>query len=650
MGRRLPGFLLATAWIATVQAAPAIPSLVADVPTRDGQALLSTAVYLPPGGGGPWPVILRRTPYGKDVDAGLVNGLNALGYAVVSQDVRGRGGSTGRFLPFFQDREDAAETLIWVAAQAWCDGNIGSWGGSAEGIVQLVALPDAPASWKCAFALAATEDVYEGLFPGGVWRTELTTAWLQALDALDVLDEWRTHEAGDAYWDPARVDAQERRQVDVPVLLAGGVFDIFAKDMPRVQRTFQAEAGPRARDHTFLVLGPWTHGGFLSTPGQALLEGEVVFPDDAAYQSQWLDLIQWFDWCLKGGPRPPWPRVRYWTTAFSDDGSGASGSWHGADVWPPPATTVEVFLHPDGTLDAIPPGPDDQAALLPFDPESPIPSVGGGNLTTAAGPRDQSAVDDLEGVVIAQTPPVQETTRLVGDAAARVWAAASGTDADVVVRISVVTPGGRALLVADGARRGRYADSIAEAVPLVPGRPTRFDIDLGPLALDLQPGQRLRVAVAPSSAPRYEPNPGSARPLAAPADPVPGTLTVFRDAAHPSSVTLPIATALPSWARTPSIDAREETPETTSQEAEVPGDVPDPGDADQAPTSLDSSAEDAPAGNGSCGSSSCALGNLGGDAPGGLPAGLLGIWFLLRQHRRRTRPNRDAGQGASRAS
>ncbi|MBP7127738.1 CocE/NonD family hydrolase, partial [Myxococcota bacterium] len=475
------GFLLVASWFPAIRAAPAIPSTIADVPTRDGQATLSTAVYLPVGGGGPWPVILRRTPYGKDVEADLAGGLNALGYAMVSQDVRGRGGSTGRFLPFFTDREDAAATLEWISGQPWCDGRIGSWGGSAEGIVQLVALPDAPDAWKCAFVVAATEDVYEGLFPGGAWRTELTTAWLQALNAPDVLDEWRSHEAGGTYWDPARLDAGERPRVQVPVLLAGGVFDIFAKDMPRVQRTFQAEAGPKAREDTFLVLGPWTHGGFFPAPGRPLAEGEVAFPADAAYQSQWLDLVQWFDWCLKGGPRPPWPRVRYWTTTFSQDGSTASGSWHGADAWPPPSTPVEVFLHPDGTLDATPPRADDRAAVLPFDPANPIPSVGGGNLTTPAGPWDQSTVDELEGVTIAQTPPADQATRLVGDVTARIWAAASGTDADVIVRLSVVTPGGRVLLVADGVRRGRYVASTAEATPLDPGRAVLFHVDLGPV-------------------------------------------------------------------------------------------------------------------------------------------------------------------------
>jgi len=628
---RFPGFLLAMAWAVAVEAAPAFPTLTAEVPTRDGQAMLSTAVHLPAGSEGPWPVILRRTPYGKEMDEGLVNGFNALGYAVVSQDVRGRGGSTGRFLPFFQDRDDAAATIEWTAAQPWCNGRIGSWGGSAEGIVQLVALPDAPEAWKCAFVVAATEDVYEGLFPGGAWRTELTTAWLQALNAPDVLEEWRLHEAKDAYWDPARVDASELSRVRVPVLLAGGVFDIFAKDMPRVQRLFQAQAGPGAREGTFLLLGPWTHGGFFPAPGQPLLEGEVLFPPDAAYQSQWLDLIQWFDWCLQGGPRPPWPRVRYWTTTFSEDGSTASGSWHGADSWPPPATAVEVFLHPDGTLDFTPPGPGDEAAVLPFDPSDPIPSVGGGNLTTAAGPRDQSAVDELEGVVLAETPPAEDTTRLVGDVAARVWVTASGTDTDLVVRLSVVTPGGRALLVADGIRRGRYAAGTAEAIPLVPGRPTLFPVDLGPVALDLAPGQRLRVALAPSSAPRYEPNPGTALPLADLPAPVPGTLTVLRDDAHPSSVTLPLATSLPPWARAPL------PPDPTEPDRPEDLSSPDVPDLPQAPPDAglqpEASTEvpDPPA---PCGRSSCVLGT---SPPTGIPFLCLGLLGLLFRSRRRDR-------------
>lgn len=67
------------------------------VPMRDG-IRLATDIYLPARDGvavpGRYPVILRRTPYGKGW-SGLGTYYTAHGYAVVQQDTRGRHASEG---------------------------------------------------------------------------------------------------------------------------------------------------------------------------------------------------------------------------------------------------------------------------------------------------------------------------------------------------------------------------------------------------------------------------------------------------------------------------------------------------------------------------------------------------------------------------
>jgi predicted acyl esterase len=56
------------------------------VEMRDG-VKLATSVYLPEGNG-PWPVVLIRTPYGKDTQA-IGNGTwTKRGFALVTQDCR----------------------------------------------------------------------------------------------------------------------------------------------------------------------------------------------------------------------------------------------------------------------------------------------------------------------------------------------------------------------------------------------------------------------------------------------------------------------------------------------------------------------------------------------------------------------------------
>ena len=55
------------------------------------------------------------------------------GYIVAVQDVRGRFNSDGEFFPYFNEHDDGYDTVEWIAAQDWCDGNIGMTGGSYVG-------------------------------------------------------------------------------------------------------------------------------------------------------------------------------------------------------------------------------------------------------------------------------------------------------------------------------------------------------------------------------------------------------------------------------------------------------------------------------------------------------------------------------------
>ena len=118
------------------------------------QVKLATDVYLPGDGTGKYPVIVARTPYDKSKGG---SGLAALaarrGYAFVIQDLRGRFQSEGHPAIIFGndglgEHQDGRDTLEWIARQPWCNGKIGSWGGSALGITQNMAAPVAPDELK----------------------------------------------------------------------------------------------------------------------------------------------------------------------------------------------------------------------------------------------------------------------------------------------------------------------------------------------------------------------------------------------------------------------------------------------------------------------------------------------------------------------
>lgn len=504
------------------------------VPMRDGVEL-ATDVWLPVDASAPpRAVVLRRTPYGRAYDAGAVAGFIAAGYALVSQDVRGRGDSAGEFLPFFDDAHDGFDTIAWAAAQPWSNGRVGTIGGSAEGIVQLLAMGEGPPALECAQVTVATDDVYEGLWPGGAWRTELTSAWLEGLGAGTVEPVWRAHEVRDAYWDPVRLTPVERARSNAAVLLVGGVYDIFSAGTVRTFAALQGESGAGADQ--FMVLGPWTHGGAAVTR-----QGSIDYVLDATYRDYLPDLVAFFDWCLGSGARPTFAPVRYFVSRIDDSGAFAIGEWRDADTWPPASTATTIYLHDDGALRASAPSAAGASTMLPVDPAHPLASVGGGNLTTPAGPFDQRTVDAMPGVVVATLGTSDADADVVGNATARIWASSDSSDTDVIVRLEDLTPDGHAMLVADGVRRGRFVAGYDAIGALTPSAPTLFEVDLGPVSLTLSPGHTLRVAIAGTSSPRYEPNPGVATPLSENPTGRATTLTLYRDAAHPSAIVLPVA-------------------------------------------------------------------------------------------------------------
>jgi putative CocE/NonD family hydrolase len=108
--RRLGLIILSLLLAAPASGQPALEL----VPMRDGTEL-ATDVWLPDELAVPMPVLLRRTPYGRAFDAATARLIVALGYALVSQDVRGRGDSDGAFSPFRDDAQDGFDTIAWIA-------------------------------------------------------------------------------------------------------------------------------------------------------------------------------------------------------------------------------------------------------------------------------------------------------------------------------------------------------------------------------------------------------------------------------------------------------------------------------------------------------------------------------------------------------
>ena len=153
----------------------------------DGVELVSDHYYPPQPGS--HPTLLMRQPYGRDIASTVVYAhpvwFARQGYNVVIQDVRGRGDSAGEFYPFRHEARDGAETIAWLRARAECNGRIGMYGFSYQGMTQLLAAAEQPEGLLCIAPGMTACDLYHGWFyHQGALRLASSLGWgLQLLKA-----------------------------------------------------------------------------------------------------------------------------------------------------------------------------------------------------------------------------------------------------------------------------------------------------------------------------------------------------------------------------------------------------------------------------------------------------------------------------------
>ena len=156
----------------------------------------------------------------------------------------------------------------------------------------------------------------------------------------------------------------------------------------------------------------------------------------------------------------------------------------------------------------------------------------------ADGARGVASLDRVEAIL--RNP---ETYRLevTGKVQAKVYLQCSQPDTDLMVRLSDVYPDGRSMLITEGVLRLRFRDPTgpAEGTLMTPGQTYEIDLELWPTSIIFNTGHRLRIAVASSSYPRFDPNPNTGDAFRANSNTAVATVTILHDQANSSQIILP---------------------------------------------------------------------------------------------------------------
>ncbi|MBO9521503.1 MAG: CocE/NonD family hydrolase [Nocardioidaceae bacterium] len=540
---------------------------------RDG-TLLRADVYRPEGEG-PFPVLLRRTPYAKESWAHLAEALADRGYLVVVQDIRGRHASDGQWVWAFAaaaqriEAEDGYDSVEWAAALPDANGTVGVWGHSYDAWAAWRLAGEQPPSLRGIVAAGITVgllDVTRGILDLG---RRLEWCYLEAADARrragrtdgpltaeDAHTDWVGMERGKWLWFHPLADVPEQvfagitrmladyydeidrelwafdeihPRVQVPTCVVTGWWDRFVRGVDHF--TLMREHGPEeTRDQHRLVVGPWSHDpdGF-GERYDVLGSG----PDTAR---SFVDIVTgFFDPLLRGAPASDAPPASVYTLGLE--------RWQSFATWPPADTSTErLHLRAEGGLTWEAPG-EEQPDRYTFDPRDPVMSLMGADAQLA--PLDQRGNDHRPDKLVYQTGPLLQPVEVAGLVRVVLWAGTDAPDTDWVARLVRVDEHGVAVNLAEGILRARYRHGYGAEVPLTDDSPQRYLVELSPVSVLFRPGERIRVDVTSSDFPNFDRNHNTGRAFAHDAELRPAHQAIHHDAEHPSAVLLPVRRVSP---------------------------------------------------------------------------------------------------------
>ena len=498
------------------------------VPMRDGVTLLADVHH--PDTDGRYPALVAASPYPRQmqdlgapagfIEAGATDFWVSRGYVHVIANIRGTGGSGGTFgFMDAQERRDMYDLIEWVAAQPWCNGNVGMIGISYFAMTQLEAAVERPPHLKAIFPVAVTADLYDAASHHGLASASFITPFLAMMGL--------TSDRSDAFWRRNPVIAAARRILNTPKLHAKFAAMNGEAAVTMMRQLLKLPHDPHPWDDLWLdtmVKHPlrdswWEERNLL--PLLSKVDIPVYLGCD--WENVPLHLPSTFTaWkALAHNPNVrmamlgqygltwPWESLHHEALAWYDhwlndadtgimDGPPiryvlpGSDGWHTTGTWPPKATHRQWALRADGELADGEGEPGERSYL-----------------TLGAGlNRPKSSSIDPPSMLTWTTAPLERPLDVVGDIELRLIASATALDTAWIAVLQDVAPDGETTDVTAGWLRAslRTVDEAASAdgAPALPcteavgvpiGETVAYRIPVVPNARRFQAGHRVRVVL-----------------------------------------------------------------------------------------------------------------------------------------------------------
>lgn len=501
------------------------------VPLRDG-IQLATDLYLPDTSGR-WPLILFRTPYGRQYLPenplyGSIDHWTDHGYAVCAQDIRGTGDSQGE-LGLGGDKEfnDGEDVIHYLAQQDFCDGRVGMFGLSFPGFVQTAAAAQAPEELKaiCPFMCPAlhpfgaqrpqvlhlehllwtygqlvshpenylpNHEIRSRLLPTLEENARHLTDFLldlpicrcraAAYPEIGLLNQYRASVAGigvEEYW------AQMHMPIDFTQVRAAMLFGTGWLDVAK-EWTIESYCAARKATHApvRLLIGPWAHDEHLQNKINGADHNTSTGGDIQEVRGM---MLRWFDHYINGKDTAPFlQRVRYFIRGSND--------WRNAAEWPPENAVLRPFyLDPNGCLCETPPTQDGKL-LYTADPSNPTPSTiydHAGDTLLA----DWSQVSARPDVLYFHSAVCEKPLYVAGTVHVSLFAQTDVPDTDFVCRVLDIDAEGHETELCVGMIRVSLRHGRFQREWISPNSVEQYKFTAGNLANCFLPGHRIGIQI-----------------------------------------------------------------------------------------------------------------------------------------------------------
>jgi len=550
------------------------------IPLRDGVHLNAT-LYTPRDQKAPAPCIFTLTPYIAQSYHARGVYFAAHGLPFLTVDVRGRGNSEGQFHPFIQEAKDGYDVVEWLARQPYCNGKVSMWGGSYAGYDQWATAKEFPPHLATIVPVAAPYASVDFPMLGNVfypydmqWLTYTSghtaqdaifndkafwaakyRAWFESgrpfatFDTMlgnpsPIFQEWIAHPHADAHWDAYNPTAEQYARLSIPILTITGSHDGDQPGALTHYREYMRNASPEGRARHYLIIGPWDHAGTRTPSAQF---GGLTFGKASLVDLPKLHL-EWYAWTMQGGPKPDFLRkpVAYYVM-YAD-------TWRYADSLAA-ITGRNLELHLDSTAnanDVLSSGQLSEGASrgkpdhYVYDPRD-VSTAALESTIDSDSLVDQRMIYALRGKqLVYHSEPFGKDTEISGFFKLSAWIAIDQPDTDFSVGIYEIREDGSSIPLTSDIIRARYRESARHPQLIRTRAPLRYDFEhFTFVSQQVKKGSRLRLVLSPINSIYEEKNYNSDGAVASEsmADARPVSVTLYHDAAHPSTLYVPLGAA-----------------------------------------------------------------------------------------------------------